>query len=112
MPGFDGTGPAGMGAATGGGRGYCRPGTAFGNAGFGRGGRGRCFGRGYGRGYGGGFQRGGRFFQGDAGAVIPPAPAMSREEELAMLKAEAESAKNSLNSIQQRINALETEKQE
>ena len=77
MPGFNGTGPAGMGPMTGGGRGYCNPSqTAYGPAttwgsgyrgadygrGFGRSfGRGRGFGRGFwpgpdvGRGYGRGF---------------------------------------------------------
>lgn len=62
MPGFDGTGPRGMGPMTGGGRGFCNPysplyyGTwpSYG-AGFGRplrGGRGGWFGRGMGRGIG------------------------------------------------------------
>jgi hypothetical protein len=65
MPGFDGTGPRGMGPMTGGGRGFCaspaygaRPGYA---ASFGWpawGGRGGGFGRGMGRGMGRGRGRG------------------------------------------------------
>jgi hypothetical protein len=73
MPGFNGTGPAGLGPMTGWGRGYCNPYIAsYGQApvtgptywapgywrGFGRGlgfGRGRALGRGFRRGYGPGF---------------------------------------------------------
>jgi len=67
MPGFDGTGPRGMGPMTGGGRGFCGPygvGMGYGlgrGYGFGRGyglGRGFGFGRGYGFGRGFGFGRG------------------------------------------------------
>jgi hypothetical protein len=76
MPGFNGTGPAGMGPMTGWGRGYCNPSrTAYGPAtawgpgyrslnygqGFGRAqgfGRGRSFGRGRGFGRGQGYGRG------------------------------------------------------
>ena len=76
MPGFDGTGPAGMGPMTGGGRGVCNPysapywpyaawqpgaqGPAYGPAfGWGPGfGRGRRFGGGIGLGWGRGFGRG------------------------------------------------------
>ena len=83
MPGFNGTGPAGMGPMTGGGRGYCNPSQiAYGpapasapgywGAGYGRGfgpgfGRGRGFrggfgpGFGVGRGYGRGFGRRGAY---------------------------------------------------
>jgi hypothetical protein len=53
MPGFDGTGPLGQGAMTGGGFGYCgsgrRPGYGLGGRGPGRG---RRLGRGMGSGYG------------------------------------------------------------
>lgn len=53
MPGFDGTGPLGQGAVTGGGFGYCgtgrRPGYGLGGRGLGRG---RRLGRGMGPGYG------------------------------------------------------------
>ena len=77
MPRFDGTGPAGMGSMTGGGRGYCNPsqaaygpapawGRGYSSTSYGLGFvRGRGFGRGFrpgyrmGRGYGRGFgQRG------------------------------------------------------
>ncbi|KYK24437.1 hypothetical protein AYK26_06730 [Euryarchaeota archaeon SM23-78] len=63
MPGYDRMGPGGEGPMTGGGRGYCGPGSERGNIPFiprgaGRGfpprggGRGRAFGGGRGRGYG------------------------------------------------------------
>ncbi len=60
MPGFDGTGPRGMGPMTGGGRGWCNPYNYYRNMGYvvfpaigGRFlGRGIGFGRGFGRGLG------------------------------------------------------------
>ncbi len=64
MPGFDGTGPRGMGPMTGGGRGFCSPwgvGRAYYGTGIGRGGRFRAFGGGFGAGFAGrglGFGRG------------------------------------------------------
>lgn len=70
MPGFNGTGPAGMGPMTGGGRGFCNPsGAAYGpapawgpgysGAGYGMGfGRGRDFSGGYRPGFGRGFRPG------------------------------------------------------
>jgi hypothetical protein len=54
MPGFDGTGPAGMGPMTGWGMGYCGTGYSrgrFAGRGLFRGGRGVGRGMGYGRGY-------------------------------------------------------------
>jgi hypothetical protein len=70
MPGFNGTGPRGMGPMTGGGRGFCNPyGFAYG-MGFGyRPG----FGRPMGRGRGGGFGRGMRYPYA-YGATRPYAP--------------------------------------
>lgn len=101
MPGYDGTGPAGGGAMTGGGRGFCNP------AGMGyRGGGGRgmrrpmSFGRGMGAGRGWGASP---FPAGGASAR-----SMSRDEELAMLKAEAEQLNLSLDTIRKRMAALET----
>ncbi|MBN2123062.1 MAG: DUF5320 domain-containing protein [Deltaproteobacteria bacterium] len=65
MPGFDGTGPAGMGPMTGWRRGYCNPSAAayYGPAPMpppmmGSGAWGPGFGGGYGRGWGRGFRRG------------------------------------------------------
>lgn len=51
MPGFDGTGPMGMGPMTGGGRGWCNPSVPYGRPYF-SGGFGPWFGRGRGRGRG------------------------------------------------------------
>jgi hypothetical protein len=109
MPGFDGTGPRGMGPLTGGGRGFCRPW-----------GMGRMYG--YGRRYG--FGRGYRFGMGMpyAGPVpygypgvpvagvagaYPYAPQMTREQELDLLKEQAEEIKGELDEIQTRIGELE-----
>lgn len=71
MPGFDGTGPRGMGPMTGGGRGFCSPwgvGRRSYGAGLGRGGRFGGFGGGYGRGYGAYGGLGGGY-----GRAYPPA---------------------------------------
>lgn len=110
MPGFDGTGPWGMGPMTGGGRGLCGPrgvvrpvpaGRWFGS------GRGRGIGRGAGwrwsrAGIGGGPMYGG-------------APAYTRamtgEEELGFLKNEAEAMKRELDEIEARIKGIEKEEQ-
>jgi len=89
MPGFDGTGPRGMGPMTGGGRGYCRPwGSRAGQApGWGRG-RGRG---GYGYGY--------------PGQWVAPDFA-SREDEMDYLRSEAEALKRTLDSLEARIRDL------
>lgn len=109
MPGFDRTGPMGAGPMTGGRRGLCNPantgyGTRFvGAFGFGRG-------MGLGRGFRGGFGRGmGRAFgwRGWNQPTYYPAYAQNPEEELNMLKAEANSVKNSLDMINRRIAELE-----
>ena len=134
MPGFNGTGPRGEGAMTGGGRGYCNPNAAAGNMPYGGGGgfgRGRGFAGGYasgfggGRGYGRGF--GNRtFFRGagyvpsygmsynmGAGNAPPygmPYP-MDASEEINMLKSEADSIKNALEQIKHRIDELSSTQQ-
>lgn len=128
MPGGDGTGPRGMGSMTGRGAGYCRgygqPG--FANAvpgGFGSWGRGRGGGGGrgtYGRGGGGWRHRhwaAGPYGWGGAGRV--PATGfpsfgsgMSREDEVAMLKQQAQAFQQSMEDILKRIQELETEKPE
>jgi hypothetical protein len=109
MPGFDRSGPMGAGPMTGGRRGLCNPA----NTGYGtRSSRSFGFerGMGLGRGFRGGFGRGmGRAF-GRRGWNQPtyyPAYAQHPEEELNMLKAEANSAKNSLDMINRRIAELE-----
>lgn len=92
MPGFDGTGPNGLGPMTGGGRGMCS------GAGLGRrGGRGRGMGRGLGRGY-----RGGR---GPENAVSQGS--YSAEEKLIALKREAAVLREQMNETQSIIDSLE-----
>ena len=128
MPGFDGTGPRGMGPMTGGGRGFCGP---YG-VGMGYGlGRGFGFGRGYGfgRGMPYGYPYGGMPYVGPApygyqgapaGTVPgisampypgadPYAPQMTREQELDFLSNQAEEIKRQLEQIDARIKELKTD---
>ena len=109
MPGFDRRGPMGAGPMTGGRRGLCNPATTgydtqfAATLGFGRGmGLGRGFRGGFGRGMGRTFRR--RFWNQPS---YYPAYAQDPEEELNMLKAEANSVKNSLEMINRRIAELE-----
>ena len=109
MPGFDRTGPRGMGSMTGGGRGYCA--VPAGNAFLGRGwgsGFGRPFGA-FGRGRGGpGMGR--RAFGGyqDFGIAGPaPSVPMTEEQELAGLRQQAQSIQEALEQIQRRIGELD-----
>ena len=99
MPGFNGTGPNGQGPLTGGGRGPCGQGQAYGR-GFGRG-----FAHGYGRGHGRGFGSGyGQGRQGWAsaqwtGAQWPETQwpgAAEMEERLARLEAENQELRDRL----------------
>jgi hypothetical protein len=114
MPRFDRTGPMGAGPMTGGGRGFCNP--AYAGYGVGYGG-GLGYGRGRGRGYGPGF--GGRAFYPAWGAGYNPAygPAyvnpygMKPEDELQMLKSEADAIKSDLEGINKRIEELESKSQ-
>jgi len=114
MPRFDGTGPIGQGAMTGGGRGYCvvelndsgiNPGSARG-----------FYGRGLGRGYRNCVnavglpglmrnQRGRKMF-GGLNSVV------SNGDELAMLKNQASYLKDELDAIQARVYDLEGKQQE
>jgi predicted Fe-Mo cluster-binding NifX family protein len=76
--------------------------------GMGRGGglgRGRGVGRGMGR--GGGMGRG--FPEADSAPVLPPRQNLSREDELAALKRQAEAMAEQMRQIQQRIKQLEQE---
>ncbi len=99
MPGYDGTGPQGMGPMTGGARGFCNPAAAAAGypAGYGGYGRGMAYGRGMRRGFG----------AGGAWPAYPPAYPYSQENELNMLKAQATAIKNTLDQINQRIAELD-----
>lgn len=117
MPRFDGTGPMGAGPMTGGGWGYCNPsGRYYGTPryGLGRGFRGG-FGRGRGAsGYGTGLGRMGAYGPAQ-GASYGPAYAgrygnpypMNANDEVAMLRDEANAIKNDLDAINRRIEELE-----
>ena len=111
MPGGDGTGPAGMGPMTGRAAGFCAgyavPGymNALAGRGFWGGGRGR--GRGWRNWY---YATGLTGWQRPGMGVVPPAyapVAPSRDQELQMLRAQAESIGNTLGDIQKRIAELE-----
>lgn len=131
MPGGDGTGPMGMGPMTGRAAGYC---AGYGTPGYinpipGRGfylhqgyggqvgmGRGRGFwGRGGGRGWRNRFYATG--IPGWAAGSMPygapygaPNAAPTREQELGMLKDQAEQYESTLGDIRKRLQELETEK--
>ena len=92
MPGFDGTGPNGMGPMTGGGRGLCSP--------WGAGVRNYAF------------PRWAPYTSTRYGAYgfSPFLPRMSREQELEFLKGQAEALKNELNQLETEIGKLSTEK--
>ena len=113
MPGFDGTGPQGMGPMTGGGRGYCAVPT---NAQSGPVG-GRFFGRGRGRGRGWrngywatgmpGWMRASYGYPAFGGWVNPNLPELTPKQEVDMLRGQAEIIKQQLDDIQSRISTLE-----
>ncbi len=109
MPGFDGSGPQGMGPMTGGARGFCNPAGAGNPAGFGYG-RGMAYRRGGGRGGfgpGRGLRRG--FSGGQPLPVQPAAYPYSASNEVETLKAQAASVKATLEQINRRISELETD---
>ena len=87
MPGFDGTGPRGMGPMTGGGRGFCSPYGA------------RVLGRPYGT-------------RRWAGYGYPFAPVPTPEQEIDFLKDEAQALKRTLEGIDARIKELDREAQQ
>jgi hypothetical protein len=109
MPGYDGTGPEGMGPMTGGGRGLC---AVPGSEGCLRPGIGRFFGRGGGRGRRNmyyatgltGWQRAGN--PAYAGGYPYAAPTVQEGREI--LKSEAEALKRELEDVQRRIETLES----
>ena len=130
MPGFDGTGPVGAGPMTGGGRGRCNPSYPGYSTGYGRGfGFGRRHGRGVRRGFGAGAYGGRGYGRGvggvrpffpvwDAGYAPPYgpfygyAPGMSPDNEIRMLKDQAEAVKRNLEHLNRRIEELESESSE
>ena len=96
MPGLDGTGPAGMGPLTGGGRGYCGPGSAYGGVSYG-----------WPRWRPAAYPSYGPVPYGPGAAPYPPA--MSREQELDFLKRQADGLKRTLEGIDQRIKEISGE---
>ncbi|MBL7166948.1 MAG: DUF5320 domain-containing protein [Dehalococcoidales bacterium] len=97
MPGFNGTGPRGMGSMTGGGRGFCSP--------WGRG----AYQRGYGvprMGYGNPYYGAWPVAPGN----VPFALGVSREQELGFLQQQAQVMKEQLGQIEVRIQEITTEK--
>ena len=116
MPGFDGTGPAGMGPMTGWGRGLC------GSRGYyGAGPRFWGYGRGGGRGWrhrywATGMPGWGGMYPPSPGGYYGPwepyyGPTYSREDELAGLREEAAWLKEELDAIEQRLKEIETEEE-
>lgn len=109
MPGFDGTGPMGMGPITGGGRGFCvapvsgiRPGPfgrRFGGRGGGRGRRNMYYATGL-----PGWARAGYGYPAFGMGYMPDTP---EKDESQMLKEEAGLLKQELEVIQERLAALE-----
>lgn len=91
MPGFDGTGPRGMGSMTGGRRGYCAAGTGA-----------RFYSY-------GGFRRAGGYGSGlNYYGTMPVVPPLNREQELAMLKDQAQELQVQLEQIEKRVTQLES----
>ncbi|MFH1037231.1 MAG: DUF5320 domain-containing protein [PVC group bacterium] len=120
MPGFDGTGPMGIGSRTGGGFGFCPPGAvpvpdrgAYPYFGVGRGGypRGGGRGRAWGGGRGWSWRAYARPPYPASGAPYPPAPYYdpSSGEELDFLRDQAKGLQEDLDSIRDRIGELEKE---
>lgn len=115
MPRGNGTGPTGAGPMTGRAAGYCagydqpgcfNPGPGMGMGyGYGRG-RGRGFGMGMGRGYGRGFGWANRAWSGPRPPYyMEPTP----QQEMDMLKQQAEAMKANLDQINQRIDQIQAE---
>jgi hypothetical protein len=113
----------GAGPMTGGGRGYCNPAYTGYGAGYGGSlGYGRGRGRGFRRGFGPGPGRGGGYGRGFAGRAFYPAwgagyaPAYgpyntNPQDEVGMLRDQAEYIKQELDSINKRIGELESKSQ-
>jgi len=95
MPGFDGTGPRGMGPMTGGGRGFCSP--------WGRGAAYRPYGSATGYGYGRSYYGSGQF----PPFSMPFTPQLGKEQELEWLRGQSQTIRGQLEQIEARINQLE-----
>ena len=96
MPGFDGTGQMGMGPRTGGGRGFCLPGTRQVSQTY-------WYGRGAGRGRG--WYNPAGFWQ-TAAYQYPRYGGASPEQEVAFLKNQAAAMEQELEQIRDRLNEL------
>ena len=121
----DGTGPMGMGPMTGRAAGFCAGfnmpgymnqifGGGFGRGrGFGRGGGfGRGLGMGFGRGLGGGFGwRNHYYTTGMTGwqSAVGAVPQMSREQEIEVLKNQANSLQDTLDAVHKQLQELEAD---
>ena len=92
MPGFDGTGPGGMGPLTGGGRGFCgvRRGAVVPHTAY-------------------GFRYGSPYAYPAGYNYAPYSPQMSKDQELGLLKSEADLLKRELEAIEGRITQLSSE---
>jgi len=116
MPGFDGTGPMGMGPMTGGGRGWCNPSVPYGRPYF-SGGFGPWFG--WGRGRGRGYRHWywatglpGWMRCGPAGPWgYPRVSPYTKEQETEFLRDQAAALKEELDAIESRLRDLESEGQ-
>jgi len=110
MPGFDGTGPRGMGPMTGGGRGFCSPwgvGRGYYGAGVGRGGRFRAFGGGSGAGYGGrGLGYGAAYPPVWDAPAWPPYGAAAPTGDVEALQEQVRGLQDQLRKIEQRMREL------
>lgn len=111
MPGFDGTGPRGMGPRTGGGRGFCSPAAGMTNTyragiyrGAGRGGT--PWGGGRGRVWGGGAGWDSYGYAANPPGIYNNAWPADPQQELVFLKNQAETIKQELDRIHKRIEEL------
>ncbi len=121
MPGFDRTGPMGMGPMTGGGRGLCNPSVPYGRSYFSGGfrpwfGGGRSRGRGRRHWYRAtglpGWMRFGQVgpgvYPGGYQWGYPPVSPYTKEQETGLLKDQAAALKNELDAIDSRLRDLES----
>ena len=103
MPGFDGTGPRGMGPMTGGGRGFCALPLPPAQPTYGGGGAYPPYGVPWGMPYYGAVP--------NAPSAGPFVPQMSREQELGFLKNQARAMRGHLGQIETRLQKLRSNKE-